>query len=99
MTSTPNFPVGTAVVSWLDTAGTDHIRVYSTDGYTVTERCWDGASWTNGEFSQPGEQVSATVWQGSGGVSIRVYCNFEDETIEYCWDPGTGWYRGAFTTQ
>ena len=99
MTSTPSFPVGTAAVSWLDTSGTVHIRVYSTNGYTVTERCWDGESWTNGGFSQPGEQVSATSWQGPGGLSIRVYCNLDDQTVEYCWDQGTGWYRGAFTTE
>jgi len=99
MTSTPSFPVGTAAVSWLDTSGTVHIRVYSTNGYTVTERCWDGASWTNGGFSQPGEQVSATSWQGPGGLSIRVYCNFENQTVEYCWDQGGGWYQGAYTTE
>jgi len=95
MASVP-FSVDTAAVSWFD--GTVHIRVYSTDGYTVTERCWDGSGWTGGAFSQAGEQVSATCWQGEGGISIRVYCTFEDKTVEYCWDPGSGWYTGAYTT-
>ena len=44
--------------------------------------------------------MSATCWQGSGGLSIRVYCNFEDTTIEWCDDQGgSGWYQGAYTTQ
>ena len=94
----PNFPVGTAAVSWLDSGGVIHIRVYSTDGYNVTERCWDGSGWTGGSFAQPGSQVSATCWQGSGGLSIRVYCTFEDKTIEWCIDQGGGWYQGAYTT-
>jgi hypothetical protein len=94
----PNFPVGTAAVSWLDSGGTIHIRVYSTDGFNVSERCWDGSGWTNGSFGQAGSAVSATCWQGSGGLSIRVYCNFEDTTTEWCIDQGGGWYKGAYTT-
>ena len=31
----PNYPIGTASVSWLDFSQTVHIRVYSTDGYNV----------------------------------------------------------------
>lgn len=93
-----SFPVGTASVSWTDSNGV-HIRVYSTDGYNVTERCWDGSGWTDGAFKAPGGQVSATCWQGNGGANIRVYCNSEDKTIEYCWDAGgSGWYQGAYTT-
>jgi hypothetical protein len=95
----PNFPIGTASVSWLDGGGTVHLRVYSTDGYNVSERCWDGSGWTNGGFKAAGSQVSATCWQNSAGANIRVYCNFEDKTIEYCWDAGgSGWYQGAYTT-
>ena len=52
MADNPNFPIGTAAVSWLDGGGTIHIRVYSSDGYNVTERCWDGSGWTNGSFAQ-----------------------------------------------
>ena len=55
-----NMPVATASTSWLDSGGTIHIRVYSTDGYNVTERCWDGSGWTDGAFAQAGEAVSAT---------------------------------------
>jgi hypothetical protein len=99
MADNPAYPVGTASVSWLDGSGTIHIRVYSTDGYKVIERCWDGKSWTAGGFSQVGASVSATSWQGQGGISIRVYCTFEDKTVEWCWDPGRSWYQGAYTTQ
>jgi hypothetical protein len=99
MADNPAFPVGTAAVSWLDSGGTIHIRVYSTDGYNVIERCWDGSGWATGSFSQAGEAVSATCWQTQQGVSIRVYCTFEDQTIEWCTDPGAGWYQGAYTTQ
>lgn len=94
-----NYPIGTAAVSWLD-GGQIHIRVYSTDGYNVTERCWDGNGWTNGSFGpQAGAAVSATCWQGPGGLSIRVYCTFEDKTTEWCIDQGGGWYQGAYTTE
>jgi hypothetical protein len=87
--------INTAAVSWLDGRGTIFIRTYSTDGYTVTERCWDGNGWYTGGFSQQGEAVSATQW-GTG--NIRVYCTFEDKTVEYCWDQGgSGWYVGAYT--
>lgn len=94
-----NYPIGTAAVSWQDDAGL-HIRVYSTDGYTVTERCSDtgGSGWATGQFSQPGAAVSATLWQTDAGVSIRVYCTFEDVTTEWCTDPGVAWYQGAYTT-
>lgn len=95
----PNFPIGTASVSWTDASGTVHIRVYSCDGYTVIERCWDGSSWTGGGFKAAGSDVSATCWQWQGQTSIRVYCTFQDKTIEYCSDGGGDWYQGAYTTQ
>ena len=98
MADNPNYPVGTAAVSWTDSGGV-HIRVYSTDGYNVIERCWDGSAWVNGGFSAPGSQVSATSWQAQGGISIRVYCTFENKTVEWCADPGGNWYQGAFTTE
>ena len=96
MSDIPTMPIGTAAVSWQDSGGL-HLRVYSTDGYNVLERCYDGSSWTNGSFSAPGSDVSATCWQDSAGVYIRVYCTFQDTTTEWCWDPGTGWYKGAYT--
>ena len=99
MASNPSFPIDTAAVSWLDGGGTVHLRVYSGDGYNVTERCWDGSGWTDGAFKQAGSQVSATCWQNQAGANIRVYCNEDDQTIEYCWDAGgSGWYQGAYTT-
>jgi hypothetical protein len=91
-------PIGTAAVNWLDGGGQVHIRVYSTDGYNVTERCWDGNGWTDGSFKASGEAVSATSWMGKGGLSIRVYCTFEDTTTEWCIAQGGGWYKGAYTT-
>lgn len=96
-----NMPIGTAVVSWFDTSGGLHIRVYSTDGYTVTERCADagGSGWTNGDFKQAGSQVSATCWNDSAGTHIRVYCTFEDGTTEWCNDPNSGWTKGGYTTE
>ena len=95
MASNPSFPIGTASVSWTDSGGT-HLRVYVTDGYNVTERCFDNNAWTTGGFSAKGGQVSATVWQESE-VRIRVYCTFEDACIEYCSDGGGAWYQGGFT--
>jgi hypothetical protein len=94
-----NDPIGTAAVNWVDSGGQVHLRVYSCDGYNVTERCWDGSGWTNGSFSQPGSAVSATSWQTKAGLSIRVYCTSDDQTVEYCIDQGGGWYKGAYTTQ
>ena len=99
MATLPKNSIDTAAVNWLDSGGTVHIRVYSSDGYTVTERCWDGSGWTDGAFSATGGTVSATSWQGSGGLSIRVYCTFQDKTVEWCIDQGGGWYQGAYTLQ
>lgn len=94
----PNYPVGTASISWVDSGGTVHLRVYSTDGYNVSERCWDANSWTTGGFSAAGSQVSATCYPAGGSVNIRVYCNAQDKTVEYCSDAGGAWYEGGYTT-
>ncbi len=97
MATIPKNSISTASVSWVDGNGTIHIRVYSTDGYNVTGRCWDGSGWADGGFKASGEAVSATSWHTSD-VNIRVYCTFEDKTVEYCWDAGgSGWYQGAYT--
>ncbi len=93
----PNFPIGTAAISWLDPSGGVHIRVYSTDGYTITERCFDGHGWATG-FSMPGGAVSATSWIESDGAHIRVYATADDLTTEWCYDPGSGWTKGSYTT-
>lgn len=99
MSDMPSMPIGTAVVSWQDNNGL-HIRVYSTDGYNVIERVTDTGSsgWSNGGFSAPGSQVSATVWQDNAGAHIRVYCTFEDGTTEWCMDPGSNWTKGSYST-
>ncbi|HEY2069255.1 MAG TPA: hypothetical protein VGG48_06850 [Rhizomicrobium sp.] len=100
MSGNPKYPVATASVSWFYPAGSLHIRVYSSDGYNVIERCIDqgGSGWTTGSFSEPGAQVSATAWVGANGPSIRVYCTLDDVTTEWANDPGTGWVKGSYTT-
>lgn len=99
MADNPNFPSSTAAVNWIDAKGALHIRVYSSDGYNVTERCIDtgGPGWTTGSFKQAGTNVSATAWVASDGAHIRVYCTFQDTTTEWCNDPNTGWTKGGYT--
>lgn len=97
MADMPSMPIKTEVVSWQDTSGI-HLRVYSSDGYNVIERCADpGSGWTTGGFSAPGSDVSATCWVDNAGVHIRVYCTFQDGTTEWCFDPGSGWTKGQYT--
>ena len=97
MADNPDMPIGSAVVSWQDSGGL-HIRVYSTDGYNVTEWCIDqggsNSGWYVGGFSAPASAVSATAWVTNGEVSIRVYCTFEDATQEWVLDPGQVWAKG-----
>jgi len=95
-----NDPIGTAVVSWQDSTGHPHMRVFSTDGYTITERGWEGGAWFDGSFTAPGDAVSAACWVGLEGLSIRVFCTFEDVTTEWCIDQagsGGSWYKGNYT--
>jgi hypothetical protein len=84
----------TAAVSWQDNG--IHLRVYSTDGKTVTEKCWDTNNWYVGAFKEPGQSASATAWF-NGGVYIRVYVTDSGKTSEYCWDKNGPWYKGAYT--
>jgi hypothetical protein len=102
MATIPITPISTAAINWIDRNGQPHVRVYTTDGYNVTERAWDGGEgWTAGSFKASGEDVSATCWMGPQGLSIRVFCTFEDVTTEWCIDQaGTGgsWYKGNYTT-
>lgn len=98
MSDNTNYPVSTAAINWFDKAGQLHIRVYSSDGYNVIERCNDGNGWQTGQFQAPGSQVSAIVWWADDGAHIRVYCTFEDKTTEWAGDPQTGWTQGSYTT-
>jgi hypothetical protein len=99
MTDNPNYPISTAAICWYDGQGVVHVRVYSTDGYNVIERCQDGGGpWQTGQFSAPGSKVSATCWVAKDGVHIRVYCTGGDATTEWCCDPNTGWTKGTYTT-
>jgi hypothetical protein len=71
--------IQTAAVSW---GTTPSIRVYSTNGETVTERCWDGKTWYNGSFKESGQNVSATCWLVGNTVHIRVYVTDAEVTTE-----------------
>ena len=90
-------PIATAAVSWIASSGDTNLRVYWTDGYTVSERIFANNAWSTGSFSQKGEQVSATAWADANGERIRVYCTFEDVLTEWCQDDGGAWYQGGFT--
>ena len=48
-------------------------------------------------YSCQGSQASATAWQDSGGVHIRLYATFEDNTTEWCYDDGSGWQVGQYS--
>jgi hypothetical protein len=97
MAGNPDFPIGTAAASWFDKSGQLHIRVYSCDGYEITERCNDGHGWVNG-FVCTGSQASVTVWSDSAGEHIRLYATYQNNTTEWCNDPGTsGWTTGSYT--
>ncbi len=95
----PAFPIGTAVTGWTDSTGEVSLRVYSSDGYMVKERCQTGDdAWYDGNFNKPGNQVSAFSWVAKDGVHIRVYCTLQDKTTEWCYDPATLWTQGTYTT-
>ncbi|NML16583.1 hypothetical protein [Azohydromonas caseinilytica] len=87
------FAFSTSAVSW-NQNGT-HLRIYTSDGAKVTEKCWDGG-WSAGGFVQEGQAVGATSWQdGSGQIHIRAYVANQGKVTEYCWDRDH-WYVGAF---
>lgn len=97
-----SYPIGTATVSFIDPNdnNTLNLHVFSTDGYNVTQRYILGGSttWVTGQFKQPGSAVSATAWVDGVGAHVRVYCTNDDVTTEWCYDPGTGWVKGIYTT-
>ncbi|MFX8114527.1 hypothetical protein ABTL09_20165, partial [Acinetobacter baumannii] len=74
----PSFPIATAAVSYFDPNNSNAlaIHVFSTDGYSVTERyiTSNGNGWQTGPLNQSGTAVSATAWNDSAGSHIRVYC-------------------------
>jgi Fungal fucose-specific lectin len=90
-----NFNNSTAVVSW----GNVSLRVYSSDGQNVTEKCWDGGGpWYVGAMKAVGQSVGAASWLDTGGqIHIRVYVSNQGKIVEYCWDKDT-WYVGALST-
>ena len=93
----PPMPIGTAAVSWIDTNNIAQLHVYSTDGNNITERYWAGSAWASTNFLAKGGQVSATCYVLNGQPYIRVYCNYEDVTTEWCSDAGSAWYTGSYT--
>jgi hypothetical protein len=100
MATAPSTPISTAAINWIDPAGQVHVAVYSSDGYNITERIWNADGWTTGSFTATGDDVSATCWVGPGGLSIRVYCTYQDVTKEWCIDgAGSGgtWRLGNYS--
>src|SRR5438128_1159897 len=96
MSDEPNMPVSTASVSWVDSGGQVHLRVYSCDGYTVTEMANDGNGWQETSYTQ-GSDASATAWQDSqGNAHVRLYCTSDDGTTEWCYDEPNGWSQGSY---
>ena len=94
-----SFDINVAAINWFDSSNGLHIRVYASDGNTITERCMDAGNnaWTTGDFKQPGTTASATVWVDSQGSHIRVYAVNEGVTTEWCADPGNGgWTQGSY---
>ena len=89
----------TSSISWVDSDHTIHIRVYRSDGTTVTERCWDGNGWFSGAFSKPGTSSSAITWSENGNLHVRVYVANGGNIQEWCWDPNSCWTLGAFCSQ
>ena len=99
MADNPNYPVGTVSVGWTDKSGAGQLHVFSTDGYEVIERYWNGSGWSTGDFKQPGSQVSATGFMGEDGFHIRVYCTSGNKTTEWCKDGDGAWFQGGYTTE
>jgi hypothetical protein len=93
--------IATASASWIDAQGGLHLHVFSTDGFTVTERYAAPSTngWTDGTLSQPATALSATAWVDPNGGHVRVYCTNEDATTEWCLDGDTAtqWYQGQYS--
>ncbi len=86
-----HYAYSVAAVSW--TPGS-HLRIYTSDGSKVTEKCWDG-SWYVGALAVDGQKVGATSWVDSTGqIHIRVYVSNLGKITEQCWDKDH-WYVGA----
>ncbi|MGC2238235.1 MAG: hypothetical protein WA584_18925 [Pyrinomonadaceae bacterium] len=86
-------------VSWF-LKGQIYLRVYTSTGTKITERCWDKDKWYTGAFSAEGSAVGGTGWLDSGGqIHLRIYvCNPAGQIVEKCWDKDK-WYDGAFASQ
>jgi len=93
--------IATASASWVDAQGKIHLHVFSTDGFTVTERVVapTPSGWADGTLSQPANAISATAWVDANGGHVRVYCTNEDATTEWCLDgdTATDWVQGGYT--
>lgn len=82
-----------SATSWVENG--PHLRVYRSNGDTITERGYDGG-WYNGGFSAQGVTVGSTSWLEDGEIHIRVYVGdgAEGPIREYCWDHES-WYMGG----
>lgn len=87
----------TSSTTWTDAGGTVHIRVYKAVNGQITERCWDGAGWYTGAFSQAGVSSSVVSWlDGGGAIHIRVYVSNGSSIQEWAWE--NGWVIGSSLT-
>lgn len=86
-------------VSWFQ-SNQIHLRVYTSTGDKITEKCWDKDKWYTGAFTANGTTVGGTGWlDNTGQIHLRVYVGQSDgRIIEMCWDKDK-WYEGAFASQ
>lgn len=82
--------VSTAAISWTSgVSQTPHIRLYVSDGTTVSEYGYDGSRWGEGGFSKPGHVVAATRQ-----FDMKVYCSTGADT--QLWIYEKGWKNGNY---
>ncbi|MET3131316.1 hypothetical protein AAKU55_001575 [Oxalobacteraceae bacterium GrIS 1.11] len=90
-----DFVFSVASINW--NAG-HSIRVYASNGKTVSEKCWDGGPWYTGALTAPGQAVGSASWVDSAGqVHIRTYVSNQNKITEYCWDKNE-WNVGGFSS-
>ena len=76
-----------------------HLRVYSSSGSVITERCYDDDSWFTGGFRGVGKAVGATACIDGNHVEfVKAYTIDSNNNItEQSWDGyGRQWTPGAF---
>jgi len=85
--------VSTAAISWTN-GNTVHLRLFTSDGETVREHCYDGKGWNMSTFSKPGQHVSATI---DVSERMNVFCTTDGVTTQWNYDPNRGsWQQHSF---